>query len=56
MFRQIIIAAAPLGLVAAASATVAQSQGRYQSGYYAPSYGYGYSSGERSDPTNTNGF
>ena len=56
MFPQIIIAAAPLGLVAAASAIVAQSQSRYHSGYYAPSYGFDYRSGERSDPTNTNGF
>jgi hypothetical protein len=53
MFRQIIIAAATAGLLAA-TATVASSQGRHHSGFYAPSYGY--SSGERSDPTNTNGY
>lgn len=55
MFRQLIVAAATAGLVAT-SATVAQSKSRHQSGFYAPSYGYGYSSGERTDPSNTNGF
>jgi hypothetical protein len=55
MFRQMIIAADTAGLVAT-SATAAQSATRHHSGFYAPSYGYGYSSGGRSDPTNTNGF
>jgi hypothetical protein len=54
MFRQIIIAAAAAGLVATtATATAASSQGRHSSGFYGAPYGYG--SGERSDPTNTNG-
>jgi len=54
MFRQIILAAATAGLLAG-TATLAYSQSRHHSRFdYAPSYGY--SAGERGDPTNTNGF
>jgi len=55
MFRQLIVAAATAGLIAT-SATVANSKSRHHGhyGYYAPSYGFSYGSGERSDPTNTN--
>jgi len=52
MLRKIIIAAATATLVAG-TATIANAKSRHHSGFYAPSYGY--SSGERSDPTNTNG-
>ena len=54
MLRQIIIAAAAVTILAG-TAISANSQGRHHSGFYATSYGYGYM-GERSDPTNTNGF
>jgi hypothetical protein len=54
MFREMIIAAAAAGLLIS-TATVATSKVRHHSGFqYAPSYGY--SAGERSNPTNTNGF
>jgi hypothetical protein len=54
MFRKIILAAAAVTLLAG-TATVANSQSRHRSGFeYVPPYAY--SSGERSDPTNTNGF
>ena len=54
MFRQIILAAAAASLLAS-TASIAYSQSRHHSRFdYAPSYGY--STGERSDPTNTNGF
>jgi hypothetical protein len=54
MFRQMIIAAAAAGLLAS-TATVASSQVRHHRGFhYVPSYGY--SAGDRGDPTNTNGF
>jgi hypothetical protein len=57
MLRKIIIAAAAATVVAG-TATVAYSQGRHHSGFYAPSYdhSFSYGSGERSDPTNTNGY
>jgi hypothetical protein len=57
MLRKIIIAAAAATVVAS-TATVAYSQGRHHSGFYAPSYdhSFSYGSGERSDPTNTNGY
>ena len=55
MLRKIIIAAAAASILAG-TATVASSQGRHHSRFeYAPSYGESYM-GERSDPTNTNGF
>ena len=55
MLRNIIIAAAAVTILAG-TAISADSQSRRHSGFYAPSYGYGsYGSGERSDPTNTNG-
>ena len=54
MFRKIILAAAAVTLLAG-TATVANSQSRHHSGFgYAPSYGY--SAGDRGNPTNTNGF
>jgi len=54
MFRQTILAAVTAGLLAT-TVTSAYSQSRHHSDYgYAPSYGY--SSGDRGDPTNTNGF
>ena len=55
MLRKIIIAAAAVSMLAG-TAISANSQSRYHSGYgYTPYYGSGYGSGERSDPTNTNG-
>ena len=54
MLRKIILAAAAATLLAGTT-TTANSQSRHHSGFgYAPTYGY--SAGERSDPTNTNGF
>ena len=55
MLRKIIIAAAAATLLAG-TASVASSQVRHRSGgQYAPP-SYGYSSGDRGDATNTNGF
>ena len=54
MLRNIIIAAAAVTILAG-TAISADSQSRRHSGFYGAPYGYGYSSGERSDPTNTNG-
>jgi hypothetical protein len=55
MLRKIIIAAAAM-TVLAGTAISANSQSRHRSGFeYVPPYGYSYGSGERSDPTNTNG-
>ena len=51
MLRKIIIAAAAVTMLAG-TAISANSQSRHHSGYSAP---FSYSSGERSDPTNTNG-
>jgi hypothetical protein len=54
MLRKIILAAATASLLTGTT-TIANSAARYHSGWgAAPSYGY--SAGERSDPTNTNGF
>jgi hypothetical protein len=48
------LAAVTAGLLAG-TASSAYAQSRHYSGHgYAPSYGYG--SGERTNPTNTNGF
>ena len=54
MLRKIILAAAAATLLAGTT-TIANSATRHHSGFgYAHSYGY--SAGDRSDPTNTNGF
>ena len=53
MLRKIIIAAAAVTLLAG-SATIANSRARHHHGFHG--WSYGYSSGERSNPTNTNGF
>jgi hypothetical protein len=54
MLRKIIIAAAAVTMLAG-TAISANSQARHSGYGYAPYYGSGYSSGERGDPTNTNG-
>jgi hypothetical protein len=54
VFRQIITVAVAAGFLASAT-TAASSRVRHHAGHqYAPSYGS--SAGERTDPTNTNGF
>ena len=52
MLRNIIIAAAAVTILAG-TAISADSQSRRHSGFYSAPFSY--SSGERSDPTNTNG-
>ena len=54
MLRKIIVAAAAATLLTG-MVSVASSQVRHRSGVeHAPSYGY--SAGDRGDPTNTNGY
>jgi hypothetical protein len=54
MLRKIILAGAGVSLLAG-TITIANSAGRpHPSWGYEPSQGYG--AGERSDPTNTNGY
>jgi hypothetical protein len=54
MFRQIVVIATATACLLASTVSIAFAQGRHHSRFYAPNYGYG--SGERGNPTNTNGF